>query len=500
MYPRFSLLLVLIAWAYGSLNSQEYPKGLEIRVRELTDSTIKLPRQEFYLSPAIVDAKSIGMGKTGLANGKSYIGMLHNPALLSRQKVGFELTDAQVVLPKSTIDAIQFINSTSGSPAKGEFLRIMKEGAGQLMQGELDPALEKELIDVINTSATHAKKFMDNTIGEPGNLKLHGLSAYPNLKFQYKNFGFALHSTIQTTFAVNAGQLFNFYSNIHLPDDFSEINEERLIELAALLATSVDHQGNIDPNVLPQFYSVTMLDVIGTLGYAHDVNEQLSLGASLNVINRRMSAALITVDEFDKFLSEYLSGLNKSQTSLNITLGGLYKTSFGAELAISAANILPEKTIASNVSLTSTRSTLLTDLDGMDLTRDTLQLDIQAQDIIENIEFARKTPFLLNVGVMYPIGENLDIALEWVDILQKDQVNYNQYFDRIRIGAEYRLFKNRISLRSGLAELKPTAGVGLNFGRKSLRFEIDGAAAYQGLTQSYAYFLQLKFAFDKQEN
>src|SRR5512135_1291487 len=72
----------------------------------LTTETVSLP-----IPTNKEDVKAIGMGKTGVANGRLFTGMMYNPALLAESKVRVDAINVQASMPPETFEASRYLES-----------------------------------------------------------------------------------------------------------------------------------------------------------------------------------------------------------------------------------------------------------------------------------------------------------------------------------------------------------------------------------------------------
>ena len=116
-------------------------------------------------------------------------------------------------------------------------------------------------------------------------------------------------------------------------------------------------------------------------------------------------------------------------------------------------------------------------------------------DVNVDLPFNLKLPFIINLGVAQQITRNFDVAFDWVDIAEQELL-YDKYTERLRIGAEYRLDAMErllgITGRIGFADNHPTFGLGLNLFRA---LQIDGAYAWDSFVDDYSYFAQMRIGW-----
>jgi hypothetical protein len=109
--------------------------------------------------------------------------------------------------------------------------------------------------------------------------------------------------------------------------------------------------------------------------------------------------------------------------------------------------------------------------------------------------FDLKVPFIANLGVHHPLTEHWDAEFDWVDIAAQD-VRFEKYIDRFRIGTEYRLdaIKDLLGVagRLGVADRRITLGFGLNLFRA---LQIDAAYAHDSFVQESSYYAQVRLGW-----
>ncbi len=87
--------------------------------------------------------------------------------------------------------------------------------------------------------------------------------------------------------------------------------------------------------------------------------------------------------------------------------------------------------------------------------------------------------------------------MDLVDVFAQNSYYYDSYFERLRVGGEYRIFKNIIALRAGMSNFRLTAGLGLNFNIKHFVLDLDLAYAHNKISNGPAYFIQLNLGYRK---
>jgi hypothetical protein len=295
--------------------------------------------------------------------------------------------------------------------------------------------------------------------------------------------------------------------NLHIPNDVNDITPEFLLELASIAGEILDGSNNVNLNVLPQMFALSYADIVGAVGYGYELNKNFQVGANIKVINRRLSTKFITADNYENVLRESGRELKKNVTGFTMDLGALCKfEKTGTEIGLSIQNIIPVTKISSSINIPAnitgyeyvrdqnTNEILVGWVDQQgnytpDPAGDTLLYQTsQMYDFITPFEL--EAPLLINAGVIHPINKDWDVALDWVDMIAKDD-KYENYFERIRIGTEYRALNDYLAIRAGFSDIRMTAGFGIN-----LRvFHLDAAYAYDNFVGDYSFFGQIRFGW-----
>src|SRR5690606_34088397 len=88
-----------------------------------------------------------------------------------------------------------------------------------------------------------------------------------------------------------------------------------------------------------------------------------------------------------------------------------------------------------------------------------------SQNVRVGIPFNLELPMIFNIGAVHPLTPDWDVAFDWVDITEQD-VRFEDYMERLRIGTEYRLDavkeKLGVAFRIGMADKRFTGGIGFN--------------------------------------
>ncbi len=444
------------------------------------------------------DVKAIGMGKTQNANGKGFNAMMYNPALLANEQIRFELPGVYASLPTKSFDAISFLRDNTHQFKTGEFIKSVKQGLRELKtasnEQEALAALRK-----IQSGARFAHEMQEALGGTDENPKTHGVSVIPSLSAQIGNFGVSLYGVAQSGFQLVSGPSVAELARVKIPDRLDQLTIEDYISLATAVEPLFDATGQLNEDALPVVYSVSYIDIVGAVGYAIPVSDEFCVGANVKVLNRRFSSKRVAANYFDKILSEVRSDFNTSITGVTLDLGALYKSPTGTHGGISVQNLIPMKTLTSNMNVRRVQTGIL-DYDrdqfgNIIVTNGDTALVAGEQKVRVIVPIELKSPLVVNVGMMHPLTENWDVALDVADVAAQDDL-FEDYLHRIRVGTEFRLdaMKDKlgIAFRAGLAEKRPTFGIGLNL----FRFlQIDGAFAHDTFTDENSYFAQVKLGW-----
>ena len=251
---------------------------------------------------------------------------------------------------------------------------------------------------------------------------------------------------------------------------------------------------------MPKAFAVSYMDIVGTAGYGMQVNADLSVGASLKIVNRRFSTKRVASDTFDDLLGEVRKDFTENITGLTMDLGALYRLPrTGTELGISIQNVLPIRAIRSSMNATYTASGTDYDRDGLgrfilNAAGDTALVGYE-QRVTVDAPFELQMPIIVSIGAHHAITPDWNVALDVHDVAKQDQ-RYDTYLDRVRVGTEYRVHAIAdwlgIAGRLGMADRQWTLGLGVNLGRV---LQIDGAYAHDSYVQARSYFLQARLGW-----
>jgi hypothetical protein len=168
--------------------SQTQLPGFSITENFLSDSNRRIPTDRINLDPALPDVKAIGRGMTSVTGWNGYMGMLNNPAYLTTDRVEVEIADAQVIIPQTTIKAINYLMSNKEALKNDFFLKEMEQGIYEYIRYYDDPVRRQEALAKIDNSSIKADDLLTNVIGTPTNPTRHGMMAFPKFKGSIQKF------------------------------------------------------------------------------------------------------------------------------------------------------------------------------------------------------------------------------------------------------------------------------------------------------------------------
>ncbi len=461
--------------------------------QQITTESIPLP---FYTEKE--DVKYTGMGKTGTANGTKVNSMMYNPALLSRNRFSIDGVTISLSLPPATYDAANYINNHLAEFKDALSLKQVWEGVKNFNEGG-DINQRLAALREIRAGLLFPRELLQQVIGTPDNPMTHGIRTIPSMAVQVGNFGFTIYGVGQSAFEVEQSPVLDALLSVPIPDNLDDPEQvaNTILALEGLLQPIMD--GNDLNDALPFAYSISYVDVTGALGYSYDITPRLSAGINLKAVHRRFSAKKLLLEEYKDVLNILKRDLNQYVTGITLDIGGLYQFPGGTDIGFSVQNLIPVKKIT---------SVLTTDFNYtyLDYKRDNngnIVINAQGDTVIQSfsqtynigIPFDLKLPMVFNLGVFQEITENWDAAFDLVDVAEQD-IRYEDYWSRFRIGTEYRLEaipeKLGASFRVGMADKRFTGGIGFNIFRA---LQIDGAYAYDDFVGSYSYYLQARLGW-----
>lgn len=471
----------------------------------LDDQTVTLPDAEFTFDVISLpiptskeDTKSVGMGKTQVANGKTFNAMLYNPALLSRKRFSIDALSVSLSLPPETYDAANFLRHHLQEFKDAVSLKEVWAGI-ENFKNATDINGQLNALRRIQNGLRFPKELLSNVIGTTENPTTHGIRTIPAFSIQIDNFGFTLYGIGQSAFEVEQSPVLDALLAVPLPDDLNNPQQvaNAILALEGILQP-IQELNDID-EALPVTYSLSYVDIVGAFGYAYKIAPGLNVGADLKVVHRRFSARRILFEEYENILNILKRDLNEYITGVTLDIGGLYSFSTGTEVGLSIQNIIPVQKITSTLRADFATSYLDYKRNAQGVIEVNNQGDTVIQSYSQNINvgipFDLELPMIINVGAIHPITENWDVAFDWVDISEQD-IRFEDYWERLRLGTEYRLDavkeKLGIAFRLGMSDKRFTGGIGFNI-YKAL--QLDGAYAYDNYVGTYSYFAQIKIGW-----
>jgi hypothetical protein len=414
--------------------------------------------------------------------------------LLARTRTDAGLI-VQASLPPKSFTAINYLADHFQELKTGSFIKQIRQGArdfnaAQTIDGKLAALRE------IQNGMRFVKDLQDAVGGTADNPQTHGISIIPSLQAQIGNFGLAIYGVAQSGFQLNSGAALPSLVALSIPERIEDLTPEVLVQLFAILDPLIDQNGNPRTDALPEAYALSYIDIVGVAGYGLQINPDLSVGANIKVANRRFSTKYVNPDRYDGILSEVRKDFNTSATSVSLDLGALYKfNGTGTEVGLSLQNIIPFTVVTSTVKVNGYGVVDYDRQNGQPILNQNGDTALVAQNYRVDIPFDLKTPFLVNIGARQPITDHWDAGLDVVDVAGQD-IKFETAFDRVRLGSEYRLDAIQnilgIAFRVGLADTRPTFGLGLNIFRV---VQLDGAYAYDNFFGDNAIFAQVKIGW-----
>ncbi len=496
-----TLLLLAVLLQSVALSQYYISRQVVLPDTALTAGTVSLP-----IPTNKEDVKAIGMGKTGVANGRLFTGMMYNPALLAESKVRVDALNLQASMPPETFEASRYLQGHITEFKDALSLKSVRASAHDLLQpGRTAQEILNDLQSIQN-GLRFPNELLTTVIGSADNPTIHGFRVVPSFTAQLGNFGFSIYGTLQSAFEVIQSPTMNDLLNVKLPSSITtQADLDQAMQAANQLITILDAvidpiTGNIDiKNAYPTTIAVSYLDIVGAAGYGLHLTDALSVGANLKVVNRRFSTEYVVSEKVDEIWSQVRQSFQSSVTGVTADLGATYRLPSGLQLGLALQNIIPVQKVSSSVTQTVTATGNAYDLDAMGNYQlngngDTALVAL-ARRVAVTVPFELKLPFIMNAGARYAINSNWDVAFDWADIAAQD-VRYETYIERFRIGTEYRFEAIEdmfgITPRVGLADKRPTVGLGINL----FRFlQIDGAYAYDNYVGANSYYAQVRIGW-----
>lgn len=442
-----------------------------------------------------IDVRAIGMGNTQIANGKSFNAMMYNPALLRHERNSIEYFGIQAGMPSATYDAANYLSQHIDEFEEAISLNQIWDGLDQLTQPGASNAQKLQSLQEIQDGLVFVNDLFYEVTGPGDDPKVHGTSLLPGISGQFGNFGFSLYGFGQAGFIVQLSPTFESLLDINIPSTLANpvAVAKAIIQLRAALAPAIIGPEKFSDQVFPTAFYSSYFDIVGAAGYAFPVNENLTIGSNLKIINRRFLLDRIPVKNYDEIISSVWDKFKSDVTGVTCDLGAHYQFESGTSVGATFQNIIPMQEIKKTID-TEFRFHRILKYDITDDGQiDSLQYVTWEATITR--PFALKVPFIMSLGAFHSLTENWDIALDWVDITEHD-TRYEKTEDRIRVGTEYRYNtlegELMITPRLGLADQRITVGLGL--GILNI-IKIDVAYAYDRFVNKNAYYAQFKIGW-----
>jgi hypothetical protein len=431
------------------------------------------------VSPNREDVRAIGMGKTQFGNGREFNAMLYNPALLANERSQFDLPSIQASIPTKSFSAVSFLADNLSQFTRGTFVKDIKGGVADYRAAGTDDA-RLAALRKIQSGLRFVSDLQDKVGGTWDTPRVHGLGAAGGMQGQFGNFGFAVYGNAQTAFSVYSSEAISILAKVNIPQTTREITGETLAQLGAAAEALLNPDGTLKDGAAPAALTISYGDLVVAGGYGAHVTPEVSIGATMKLVTRHFSSKLIAPSNYDKIWKELRSDFGKSVTGLTADVGLAYAfTTPGTRVGVSVQNIIPIGVIS---------STLHVKNYGVDGNGNALEQETR-------IPFELKMPLLVNVGAVHPLSEHWDVSFDVADLAAQDE-KFDEYIERFRVGTEYRLQTPSngfgVAFRGGIADKRPTVGVGINFGRV---FQLDAAYAYDNYIGENSYFAQLRFGW-----
>ncbi|RPI71886.1 MAG: hypothetical protein EHM47_09305, partial [Ignavibacteriales bacterium] len=283
---KFFTFVLLLFIINGAAQAQYV---LDPEVVILPDAKLDVESTSLPLPSIKEDTKSVGMGKTGIAFGKTYNGMLYNPALLSRKRFMLDAVSLSLSLPPETYDAANYLNDHFSEFKEAVSLKEVWAGIEEF-KNAADITQQLTALRKVQDGLKFPRDLFQQIIGTPENPLTHGIRTIPSIAVQYDNFGFTLYGVAQSAFQVEQSPVLDALLDVPLPDDLNDPQQVANAMLALEGVLQPIFELNDFEEALPFAYSISYVDIVGAFGYAHDFMPNFSAGANLKVVHRRFSA------------------------------------------------------------------------------------------------------------------------------------------------------------------------------------------------------------------
>lgn len=488
-----SVILFIILSAHASFGQGYYYS----RTATYPETTVVAPSMQAFIPVNREDVKAIGMGKTQVANGRTFNAMMYNPALLAKKKYSMEAFSFMASLPPQTYKAASFLKDNMNEFTEATSLKDVWAGVKEFQNAA---TLEDQLnaIRKIQNGLKFPHELLDKVVGTSSNPTTHGLKLLPAITMQAGNLGVSLYGVAQSGFEMHQSPTVDALLDVYIPEDLS--NPDQVAEAVNslwLTLQSVMNENNVDDAALPVAYSYSYMDIVGAVGYGMEVARGLNVGMNLKIVHRRLSVKRIIADSFDKILREALKDMQYYITGFTFDLGAMYRFPFGTQVGLSMENIIPFRKITSTLEFPVVATYEEYDRDEFGnkiVSGQDTALVFVSRDVNVKFPFDLRIPFIMNLGITHPVTSNWDVSVDIADMAEQNTL-YEKYFERFRAGTEYRwnaMNNLGIATRVGMADEHLTLGLGLNLFRV---LQIDAAYAYDNYVADNTYYLQLRLGW-----
>jgi len=487
------LILVAAIIAPETVRAQYFFNG----TTQEPDSSAVLPLQKNSFPILTGDIRSAGMGLTSVADTLALNAIQINPALLAGGNGFSGSISAYGASPSTTIDAVSFLTDHEGEFINGSSAEMVYDLLQEYAQ---NPAVGPQLGAAIQELLRVPQELVEKAIGDPDNPNENGANLAGNVQVRIGSFGASLMGYGQTGFVINLGSVYRELFDIIRTTDFQDTTEviEAITRLQGITDFVIDPlTGTLSKSALPAIYAVSYADVVGTLGYGFRINDAFDVGFNLKVLNRRFSFDRLSVNNAQDIAQDFLSDLETGTTGVTADLGVMIRPTPRIEIGVSLQNIVPFQTIGSSYDFNTTQTRVVRQLDanGNPVVNGNGDTSLVAfvRNIMVHGPASLDLPFVATTGVAFHALDDLDFTFEWVDMLAHQDVRYDTYADRFRLGTEYRLRIPgnilMIPVRMGLAEGLPTFGVGVSLANI---LQVDFAYFTSNLRKSRSYGFQAR--------
>jgi len=495
---RLAIGFILQLFVITNMSAQYYYS----RHVALPTRSIKAPVMEMQYPINREDVKAIGMGNAQMAGGHTFNAMMYNPALLGKTQNRIECFGLYAGMPGETFDAVSYLSNHMDEFTEAISLNQVWDGVNAFFEtGATNEERLAALQDVQDGMQFTIDLFSEVT-GTYDDPKKHGIGLLPAISVQWGRLGFSLYGFGYSGLLVQQSPTLEALLDVEIPSNLDNPirTAKAIAEVMGILGTVVIDGGQtFSDEVFPVAFYVSYFDIVGAVGYAYPVLKDLNIGANLKVVNRRFSTDRIPVIDYDTILQDAWDNLKASVTGVTFDLGAHYRSPIGTELGLSVQNVLPVKEIQRSIDLNFSFPQITYDRDENGQVITNAQGDTALVSTYRKVQLNRPIalmlPLIASIGISHPITSNWDVALDWVDIFEKD-TRYEKTFDRLRIGMEYRYGiwgeKLTVTPRIGMADQHVTLGLGLNLFNIA---QIDGAYAYDRFVRDFSYFAQVKFGW-----